>query len=161
MNKQKRSRDHIWTVLCTHFMYMKLKFFFLPRSFWYGDDEFKIVGRVEWRMKIKTREKFPCQSEENSHVLQKLCFQSMENILWEGRRNCVNSEFSSVLLLLLVFLLCLFSVLSLHKIIELVSFWSACPKDSMYLKWWEEILSKMFSHHEVTMDAVFKHKDSE
>ena len=60
-------------------------------------------------MKIKTRGKFPCQSEEeNSHVLQKLCFQSMENILWEGRRNYVNSEFSSALLLLPVFLLCLF-----------------------------------------------------
>jgi len=62
----------------------------------------------EWRMMIKTRGKFPCQSEENSHVLQKLCFQSMENILWEGGRNYVNSEFSSALLLLLVLLLCLF-----------------------------------------------------
>ena len=80
------------------------------------------MGRAEQRMKIKTREKFPCQSEENSHVLQKLCFQSMENILWEGRRNYVNSEFSSVLLLLLIFLLCLFSFLPLYKIIRPVSY---------------------------------------
>jgi hypothetical protein len=70
----------------------------------------------------------------------------MENILWEGRRNYVNSEFSSALLLLLVFLLCLFSLHSLHKIIKLVSFWSAWPKDWVYLKLREEILNEVYSH---------------
>jgi len=137
---------------------MKLKstlFFFDLEVFDMTTTSLRWGGRGrEWRMKIKTRGKFPCQSEENSHVLQKLCFQSMENILWEGRGNYVNSEFSSAFLLLLVFLLCLFNLHSLHKIIKLVSFWSAWPKDWVYLKLREEILNDVYSHCGVAMDAA-------
>lgn len=84
----------------------------------------------------------------------------MENILWEGRRNYVNSEFSSAWLLLLVSPLCLFSLHSLHKIIKLVSFWSAWPKDWVYLKLREEILREVYSHRGVAMDAASFHTQS-
>jgi hypothetical protein len=64
------------------------------------------------------------------------------------------------LLLLLVFLLSLFNHHSLHKIIKLVSFWSAWPKDWVYLKLREEILNEVYSHRGVAVDADSFQKQS-
>lgn len=46
-----------------------------------------------------------------------------------------------------------FNLHSLHKIIKLVSFWSAWPKDCVCLKLREEILNEVYSHRGVAMDA--------
>jgi len=73
------------------------------------------------------------------------CGKEDETMLTQSfRLPCCSFQFS--------FSVC-FSLHSLHKIIKLVSFWSARPKDWVYLKLREEILNEVCSHRGVAMDA--------